>query len=147
MRFYRQLILLALGTLIIFAGCVRTTNYVSPEKRKQMRWKSQEGYILESYVGYASYYGQEFAGKPTANGEIFDPLGLTAAHKEYPFGTILKVTNLKNKKSVIVRVNDRGPFIQGRTIDLSRGAAVQIGMILEGVTKVKIEVLEWGEEE
>ena len=146
MKFYRQSVFLVLITAIIFAGCVSTANYTAPSKRKQMRWKSGDGYVLESYVGVASFYGQEFAGKPTANGEIFDPSDLTAAHKEYPFDTILKVTNLKNNKSVIVRVNDRGPFVAGRTLDLSRGAAAQIGMIIDGVVKVRIEVLEWGEE-
>jgi len=147
MKFYKQSIFILMFTLIIFAGCISTANYTAPSKRKQMRWKSRDGYVMESYVGFASFYGQEFAGQPTANGEIFDPSGLTAAHKEYPFNTILKVTNLKNKKSVIVRVNDRGPFVAGRTLDLSRGAAAQIGMIIDGVVKVRIEVLEWGEEE
>lgn len=86
----------------------------------------------------ASYYQH---GVRTANGERFRPDGLTAAHKTLPFGTKVEVTNISNDKSVVVRINDRGPFTKGRTIDLSRGAARQIGMIRAGVTKVTLKVL------
>ena len=95
-------------------------------------------------IGYASYYGPNFQGKMTANGEIFNMYKLTAAHRYYPFGTIVKVTNLSNKKSVVVRINDRGPFKGGRIIDLSYAAAKKIGMVKTGVTKVRIRVLKWG---
>lgn len=91
--------------------------------------------------GLASYYGPEFEGRATASGEIFDPRALTCAHRELPFGTRVKVTNMKNKKWTIVRVNDRGPWVAGRIVDLSRAAASQIGMIADGVVRVRIEVV------
>lgn len=94
-------------------------------------------------VGYASYYSKKFKGRRTASGEIFDPMKLTAAHKTLPFGTFVKVTNLENKRSVVVRINDRGPFVRGRIIDLSYKAALKIGMISKGIVKVKLEVLRW----
>lgn len=88
--------------------------------------------------GKASYYGNEFDGRKTASGEIFRQSKLTAAHKKLPFGTQVKVTNLKNGKSVTVKINDRGPFVAGRIIDLSKTAAEEIGMLKDGVAKVKI---------
>jgi len=90
-------------------------------------------------TGYASFYSDSFDGKPTSNGEIFRQNKLTAAHKKIAFGTNVKVTNLSNDRSVIVRINDRGPFVSGRIIDLSKAAAKQIDMIGAGVAKVKIE--------
>lgn len=91
--------------------------------------------------GIASYYGADFHGKRTASGETFDQWKLTCAHRDLPFGTRLRVTNLKNEKSVIVRVNDRGPWVAGRMIDLSYAAAQKIDLIRDGVTRVKIEIL------
>jgi len=89
-------------------------------------------------VGWASYYK---SGHRTANGEAFKPMGFTCAHKRLPFGTKLKVTNLRNGKSVIVRVNDRGPFVKGRVIDLSLGAARAIGLTASGVGKISFTVI------
>jgi rare lipoprotein A len=89
-------------------------------------------------TGIASYYGGKFIGRPTASGEIFDAKKLTAAHKTLPFGTMVKVTNSSNNKTVIVRINDRGPFVAGRIIDLSEDAAKKIDMIQAGVQKVTI---------
>lgn len=91
--------------------------------------------------GEASYYGNELAGRPTASGERFDPEGLTAAHRTLPFGTRLRVTNVSNGKSVIVRVNDRGPFSGNRVLDLSHSAARNIGMLRRGEARVRMEVL------
>lgn len=90
--------------------------------------------------GVASFYGKRFHNKKTANGEIFNMEELTAAHKNLPFGTMLKVTNLKNGKEVWVRVNDRLPQSSKRSIDLSRGAAKKLDMIQDGIVKVKMEV-------
>jgi rare lipoprotein A len=90
-------------------------------------------------TGYASYYSDKFEGSTTANGEIFHQSKLTAAHKKIAFGTVARVTNLNTNKSVIVHINDRGPFIAGRIIDLSKSAASHIKMIDAGVVKVKIE--------
>jgi rare lipoprotein A len=94
-----------------------------------------------AFQGIASFYGREFAGRPTATGERFNPEAMTAAHRSLPFGTRVRVTNTRNGRSVVVRINDRGPFIRGRVIDLSTGAARAIGMINSGVAPVRIEVL------
>jgi rare lipoprotein A len=91
--------------------------------------------------GLASWYGGKFQGRHTASGEIFDTNQFTAAHKTLAFNTVVKVTNLENDKSTVVRINDRGPFIPGRIIDLSRAAAAAIGLAGKGVAKVRIEVL------
>ena len=95
----------------------------------------------DAEVVEASYYGDEFAGRPTASGEIFDPELLTAAHKTLPLGTIVQVTEALSGKSVTVRINDRGPFHGDRAIDLSEAAARQIGMLASGTGKVALRVL------
>ena len=87
----------------------------------------------------ASWYGPRFHGRFTANGEIYDQNAMTAAHKSMKFGTILRITNPRNNKSVIVRINDRGPYIPGRQIDLSKAAAEELDVIKNGVKKLKIE--------
>jgi len=92
--------------------------------------------------GLASYYGKDHQGKKTASGEIFDLNQLTAAHRSLPFGSKVKVTNLSNNRSVIVRINDRGPDLHGRVIDLSQAAAQRLEMIRDGVVQVKMEVLD-----
>ena len=94
-------------------------------------------------IGVASWYGEKFHGRKTSSGEIFDMYKLTAAHKSLPLGTRVRVTNLKNRKSVIVKINDRGPFVRGRIIDLSYGAAKKIGMVDDGVVKVRVEIVGW----
>ncbi|MBK9328042.1 MAG: septal ring lytic transglycosylase RlpA family protein [Sphingobacteriales bacterium] len=94
--------------------------------------------------GTASYYGVNFHGKPTASGEIYSQNKLTAAHKSLPLGTILKVTNAQNNKSVYVKVNDRGPFIKGRIVDVSTKAAELLGFRNKGTAYVKLEVVEPG---
>ena len=90
--------------------------------------------------GEASYYGEEFQGKPTASGEPFDQDGMTAAHPELPLGSEVTVTDPSTGKQVEVEVNDRGPFVDGRRIDLSKGAAEELGITKEGVAEVEIEV-------
>ena len=111
-------------------GC-RTTTPVSPKAPAVLR-------------GVASWYGEEFAGRTTANGEIFDPRQLTAAHRTLPFGTVLDITNPKTRQTVRVRVNDRGPFIGGRIIDLSYAAAQEIGLIEPGIGEVVIKLVRMG---
>ena len=98
-------------------------------------------FIRPTSVGIASYYSNGLTGKKTASGERYDPNKLTAAHKTLPIGTIVKVTNLGNNKQVVVKINDRGPYVRGRIIDLSYSAARQLGMLKDGITKVKIEVV------
>jgi rare lipoprotein A len=91
--------------------------------------------------GEASYYGHELAGNRTASGERFNPNGLTAAHRTLPLGTRLRVTNISNGRSVIVRINDRGPFVRNRLIDVSLGAAREIQMVRSGKAQVRLERL------
>ena len=95
--------------------------------------------------GVSSFYAEDFHGKLTANGEIYDMYGVTAAHKTLPLNTVCRVTNTSNKKSLILRINDRGPYIKGRILDCSYGAAKKLDFINQGTTKVKIEVIEWGD--
>jgi rare lipoprotein A len=92
-------------------------------------------------TGEASYYAARFQGRPTASGERFDNGRLTAAHRTLPFGTKVRVTNLSNGRSVVVRVNDRGPYARGRIIDLSQAAATRIDMVRAGVARVRVEPL------
>jgi len=94
------------------------------------------------HVGDASWYGPGFRGKTTASGEVFDETKMTAAHKTLPLGTKAKVTNLKDGKSVQVEINDRGPYAEGRIIDLSSAAAKALGIVDRGVVKVRVESLE-----
>jgi rare lipoprotein A len=91
--------------------------------------------------GLASWYGDECNGNPTASGELFDMEGFTAAHRELPLGTKIKVTNLYNSRSAVVRVNDRGPNIVGRVVDLSAATAQRLGFLRQGLTPVQIEVV------
>lgn len=109
------------------AMAVASTSFVAP--------------VAAQSVGHASYYGKELAGRKTASGERFNPGGLTAAHRSLPFGTQLKLTNKQNGRSVVVRVNDRGPFVRGRVIDVSFGAAQALGFAGRGVTQLLIEPL------
>lgn len=93
-------------------------------------------------IGKASWYGGKFHGRKTANGESYDMYQFTAAHRSLPLGSWVKVTNLRNSKWVIVRVNDRGPWIDGRIMDMSYGAAIQLDLPARGVEKVKLELVE-----
>ena len=128
-------------------------NKSSLKKKKQKKTliknktKNQIKLDLEKkvYKGLSSYYGKKFHGKLTANGEVYDMYGLTAAHKTFPLNTICRVTNISNKKSLILRINDRGPYVGERILDCSYGAAKKLGFLNEGVTEVKIEIIEWGD--
>ncbi|CAM3703021.1 MULTISPECIES: septal ring lytic transglycosylase RlpA family protein [Pseudomonadaceae] len=95
-----------------------------------------------SETGKASYYGDRHHGQRTASGERFDQNALTAAHRTLPFGTRVRVTNLNNERSVVLRINDRGPFVRGRVIDVSRAAAVRLDMLRAGVVPVRVEALD-----
>jgi len=96
---------------------------------------------LSKSVGVASWYGPGFEGKNTASGEPFNPNHLTAAHRTLPFGTIVRVRNLQNGRAVEVRINDRGPFVKSRVIDLSKAAARDIGLIERGTGTVEVHVI------
>jgi rare lipoprotein A len=97
---------------------------------------------IKSWVGNASWYGQEFDGKKTADGERFDSESLTAAHPNLPFGSIVRVVNPRNGKYELVRINDRGPYQEGREIDVSYRVARKLGLVHAGVNQVRLELLE-----
>ena len=118
----------------------QTTVVVLPDIFKTDETQADE-LKSETIVGLASYYAAKFHGKRTASGERFSQKLLTAAHLSLPFGTLLKVTNLRNMKSIIVRVNDRGPHVRGRMVDLSRAAAEHLGITRTGVARVELEIL------
>jgi rare lipoprotein A len=99
--------------------------------------------LRKGEVGVASFYGKEFKGRKTASGHYFDPEGMTAAHRNLPLGTQVRITNLNNGRSYEALINDRGPFVPGRIIDVSRGLAEKLGFIRSGIAKVKIEVMGW----
>ncbi len=120
----------ALLLCLIVTGCA-TNRYQPPRPRDTVR-------------GMASWYGEDFHGKPTASGTIYDMHGLTAAHRELPLGTVVDVTHLDNGRHVRVLVNDRGPFVRGRILDLSYGAARKLDMVGEGVARVEIRIVSVG---
>lgn len=101
--------------------------------------ESSEGYME---FGFASYYGNEFHGNPTASGELYDRNALTAAHRELPFGTQVRVLNMETGDHVVVRINDRGPHDEERILDVSEKAAKKLGLFDTGVARVRVEVLE-----
>jgi rare lipoprotein A len=131
------LTLLFLPTTFLSAKDVNILSYVDRGIKYYPKYV-QKGHVK---YGKASWYGKPFHGRRTANGERYNMYSMTAAHRTYAMGTILKVTNLRNKRSVKVRINDRGPFYNTRNIDLSYAAAKKLGMVHKGVGKVKIEVL------
>ncbi len=134
-------IILSLCFLLIFTACSSASRYTKSSEDNNSN--TIAGY-LSTQTGIASFYADEFNGKRTASGEIYNMNELTAAHPNYPFNTIIVVTNLKNNKSVRVRINDRMPDYKNRVIDLSLKAAEKIDMISDGIQEVKIEVLKWG---
>jgi len=102
---------------------------------------SQLSFAQKDETGMASFYNDNLQGRMTASGKVYDKLKMTAAHRSLAFNTKIKVTNLENKKSVIVLINDRGPFVEGRIIDLSRAAAEKLDFIDKGVVKVRVTVI------
>lgn len=131
---------LALLPMLMVAACAAraTTPATAPAEPR----------ILEVRQGLASFYGPGFEGKRTASGVAFDKAAMVAAHPSYPFGTVVRVTNLTNKRQVVVRVVDRGPArgprAQGVVIDVSSGAAASLDFVRQGRTRVRLEVLRWG---
>ena len=152
--------------IVIFASCSSSPRYGRPAPAKykkatityskKSKPKSKAIFIdpktvntnvkhKKRMVGISSFYAEDFHGKLTANGEIYDMYGLTAAHKTLPLNTVARVTNLENGKSLILRINDRGPYIQGRMLDCSYGAAKKLDFVQQGKTKVQVDVIEWGD--
>jgi len=138
--------IIVLAGLFGLTACSTTGSVRREMEKPSPRRQYDQSVRMENVIyGEASYYGADFHGKKTASGEIFDMNALTAAHVELPFGTLCRVTNLMNQKEVIVRINDRGPFVKNRVMDLSYGAAQELDAILSGVIEVKIEVLNYGD--
>ena len=139
--------------LIVIYSCSPSprykTNPQTSKKNNSFKVKKEKHNTFSKkktiYNGVSSYYGPQFHGKLTANGEVFDMYGLTAAHKEIPFNTVVRVTNLDNNKSLILRINDRGPYIDGRILDCSYGAAKKLDFLNQGTANVKIQIIEWGD--
>ena len=126
----RWLSIASLLVALLATGCA-TNRYEPPKPQDTVR-------------GLASWYGKDFHGKPTANGETYDMYGISAAHRELPLGTVVDVTHLDNGRQIRVRINDRGPFIKGRILDLSYGAAQELDMVNEGVARVEIRIVSVG---
>lgn len=127
-----------LGTETATALSVTRSEEVNKTK-ETLNANSQQ--LLARQRGRASWYGRRFHGRRTASGERFNASSHTAAHRSLPFGTRVRVTNLRNGRSVVVRINDRGPYSRGRIIDLSRAAAEAIGMLRTGTAPVRVEVI------
>jgi rare lipoprotein A len=125
---------------LLFATCGILLMSSCTLKRADIRYEERGGVGMVQY-GVASWYGKKFHGNPTASGEIYDMYQLTAAHRTLPLGTYVMVTNLENNRSVEVKINDRGPFVKGRIIDLSYAAARGIDMVERGTSRVRVEVL------
>tara|TARA_B100001179_G_scaffold35565_1_gene22452 strand:- start:1221 stop:1676 length:456 start_codon:yes stop_codon:yes gene_type:complete len=139
---------LLLALCLLFADCTNAPRYgnsVGTRKKSNPKNLKTAKRIPKVITGVSSFYGSDFHGKLTANGEVFDMYGLTAAHKTLPLNTIVRVTNLANNKSLILRINDRGPYIKGRILDCSYGAAKKLDFLLQGTTKVRIEIIEVGD--
>jgi rare lipoprotein A (peptidoglycan hydrolase) len=135
--------LIGLSILIILSliSCAGSSKSVASESIIKQKEPTAIGDVQ---YGISSYYAEKFHGRRTANGEIYDMYGVSGAHQTLPLNTIVKVTNLENNKDLIVRVNDRGPFVKDRIFDCSYGAAVKLEFISNGTAIVKVEVLEIG---
>ncbi len=133
-----SIFIVSCGSSITYGDYVDTTGW----SRKQIESIKNHP---KTQIGIASYYGKKFHKKRTANGEIFNMYKVSAAHKSYPLGTKVRVTNLKNGKSIKLVINDRGPFVKGRIIDLSYKAARKLDFVNQGTTKVRIDVIRLGD--
>lgn len=132
-----------LPLFLLYCGIAKKDVKITPVTSEPVKTDEEWLNTAEGLVqtGIASWYGSDFHGKRTANGEIYDMNKLTAAHKYLPFHTLVEVENLDNKKKVLVRINDRGPFVEGRVIDLSRKAGLQIGIDDEGTARVRLRIV------
>nr|WP_081942902.1 septal ring lytic transglycosylase RlpA family protein [Myxosarcina sp. GI1] len=120
---------------------LKRKNLVTRERDRELNSNSNYFQLAQTASGQASWYGPKFHGRPTASGEQFNQNAHTAAHPSLPFGTQVKVTNVNNGRSVVVRINDRGPFVGGRIIDLSAAAARAVGLVQSGVAPVRLQIL------
>ncbi|MEK6744049.1 MAG: septal ring lytic transglycosylase RlpA family protein [Nitrospirota bacterium] len=135
--------ILAVGAVLVMGSCAGKASHDEPVLSDLPSPVSpQVPDTLYRETGMASWYGRDFQGRTTASGEIFDMNSISAAHRTLPLGTVLSVTNLDNFKSIKVRINDRGPFVKGRVLELSFGAAKELGFASQGTARVKLESLE-----
>ena len=127
-------------------SCVSSPRYSSNPDDRDIKKKKKRN-SKDVFYGLSSFYGLNdgFDGNLTANGEVYDKDGLSAAHKTLPLNSIVRVTNLDNNKSVVLKINDRGPYIDGRILDCSYGAAKKLDFVDQGITEVKVEVIKWGD--
>jgi rare lipoprotein A len=132
----RQLLFISALAFVVSSSC-------GPDGSRDVDASTLEGPLSVGQVlrGEASWYGVEFHGKKTANGEVYDMHEVSAAHRTLPFGTVLEVRNLDNGRTARVRINDRGPYVDDRVLDLSKGAARRLGMVGTGVAEVEMEIL------
>lgn len=133
-----RLCLSAVSVLLVLTGCAAKKGLIIEPEKPEVLYDAKPVSVLQ---GKASYYYGRWIGRLTANGETYRASDVTAAHKSLPFNTMVRVTNLKNGKSVIVRINNRGPYVKGRILDLSLVAAQKIEMTASGVVPVKAEIL------
>ena len=141
--------------ILLLVHCSSAPRYTTGDAKKvstkktslspRLNTKNSFNKHRKTIKGVSSFYAEDFHGKLTANGEVYDMYGLTAAHKTLPLNTIVRVTNISNEKSLILRINDRGPYVKGRILDCSYGAAKKLGFVNDGTADVKIEVIEWGD--
>lgn len=131
----------ALVAASLIAGCGDGPPRPSPPEPARPRVAAPATSPDDGQLAKVSWYGKDFAGKPTASGEPFDPEDLTIAHRTLPLGTRVRLTNPENGRSVEARVNDRGPYVSGRTADLSRAAARRLGLIEDGIGEVRMQVI------
>ncbi|MGL1937121.1 MAG: septal ring lytic transglycosylase RlpA family protein [Fibrobacterales bacterium] len=129
-------------TLVACAGSDSISRRKGYNRDAFIKYDTETKVVGKVYEGEVSYYGPGFHGKLTANGETYDQNAFTCAHKTLPFGTKLRITNLSNNKSIVLRVNDRGPYKHGRIVDLSVAGAKAIGLDVMGVAKARVEVVE-----
>lgn len=142
--FLFQLLLSSCSTGIKFSSIQPSYPYTNDNSTNQTKNNNSGNDLNSDYqlIGEASYYADKFVGRKTANGEIYNHNQFTAAHKTLPFGSKVRVFNTRNGKEVVVKINDRGPFVSGRVIDLSKSAASELGIISSGLTEVILEVID-----
>lgn len=133
--------LLCIFSSVMSCGCSSSSDLTVSPKTKLPTLE-----VFDEAEGIASFYHSKFHGRLTSNGEKYNKHLFTAAHRSYPFGTVVRVTRKETGKAVLVRINDRGPYKKNRLIDLSFAAAKELVMVKDGLTNVKIEVLSWGDE-
>ena len=143
----RQLIIITALTSVVLAGCARNLTAIKQIQKQSYTVMGKTYYPMKEVTpgfrqnGIASWYGPGFHGKKTASTETYNMHELTAAHNTLPLNTLVKITNLENQKEVVVRVNDRGPFVGDRIVDLSLAAAQELGMVKKGTVPVRMAVL------